>query len=209
MVLIPRIMHTIWVGPHQMSDRNKKILELKKMLFPCWNHRLWTDKEVSRLKIQNIEFYNRSSVYAQKADILRLELLFLFGGIYADADVEFFRTFDNMLGGTGFICQGLGGRKFRHTNCLMGSTKGNLFVKNMIDALPRSYIENRRIVWQTGPGFITRKVDGWKNKGDIKTIPPECLHKPNAEWEIQRYTRASFIRNNPKMIGVHYSDHAW
>ncbi len=85
--LIPPIIHQIWVGPksHKQFERMRQTW-LKK--HPGWIYKLWTDEDVQQLKLINQAYYDSASNFAEKADILRYELLYLFGGVYVDMDTE-------------------------------------------------------------------------------------------------------------------------
>ena len=51
-------------------------------------YRLWQDGDARALSMINRSAFESASTMAQKADILRLEILYQYGGIYLDTDVE-------------------------------------------------------------------------------------------------------------------------
>jgi mannosyltransferase OCH1-like enzyme len=51
-------------------------------------YRLWQDGDAQALSMINRSALDAATTMAQKADILRLEILYQFGGIYLDTDVE-------------------------------------------------------------------------------------------------------------------------
>lgn len=52
------------------------------------DYRLWRDADVAALDMINRDAFDAAKTMAQKADILRLEILYQYGGIYLDTDVE-------------------------------------------------------------------------------------------------------------------------
>jgi mannosyltransferase OCH1-like enzyme len=83
---IPKIIHQIWIGP---KDPPMKLLDSVKQFVtnnPFWSYRLWREEDIEKLDLCNYEAYLQEKSYAGKADILRYEILWKFGGIYIDAD---------------------------------------------------------------------------------------------------------------------------
>lgn len=96
-IKIPKIIHQIWIG----SDLPKAFQPLQQSwihyhLNRGWSYKLWTDAEVTQLKLYNQELYDASDNPGIKADILRYELLYHFGGVYADMDYECLAPLDEL-----------------------------------------------------------------------------------------------------------------
>ena len=100
-----KIIHQIWVGKYKMPSREKRLSEEMKANHPMWEYMFWDDEAVSKLEMpQNVkEAYNfwsnehgklASPDYVAQADILRLYLVYKFGGVYLDVDFEFRKGFD-------------------------------------------------------------------------------------------------------------------
>ena len=89
-----RSLHQIWLGPNKMpADQWKWTKQWARMCrADRIEYKLWRDADVQADAI-SFSMINRSALdaattMAQKADILRLEILYQFGGIYLDTDVE-------------------------------------------------------------------------------------------------------------------------
>jgi mannosyltransferase OCH1-like enzyme len=52
-VIIPRIVHIIWVGPKTPPPVFKRCLESIKKHLPDWELKLWTDADLPHLKLEN------------------------------------------------------------------------------------------------------------------------------------------------------------
>src|ERR1044071_4358605 len=98
---IPKLFHQIWIGS-DLPDEFAHYMEGWKQNHPDWEHVLWTDLDVSTLKLKNRDLYNHAEEIAPRnvgqfrADLLRYELLFQFGGVYVDADFESLRPIDSL-----------------------------------------------------------------------------------------------------------------
>lgn len=94
-----RIIHQIWVGPYPMPSRERGYVDGMRSMHPDFSHRLWTDENLPAMPPFLQERYSwRMSLkdYAFAADIARVYLTWLLGGIYLDVDTEVGRGFDGM-----------------------------------------------------------------------------------------------------------------
>ncbi len=92
--VIPKIIHQIWVGPKTPPEIFKKSQESIKKYHPDWEYRLWTDADIPALQLHNQKFYDLAENFGAKADILRYELLYKYGGVYLDVDFVCLKSFD-------------------------------------------------------------------------------------------------------------------
>jgi len=93
--MIPKILHMIWIGPNPFPYEAN--FQRYVDLHPSWKIMFWTDKNLPKLK--NKKIYNSIPIYATKADLLRLEVLALYGGVYVDADSFPLKPLDGMVSG--------------------------------------------------------------------------------------------------------------
>ena len=88
---IPRILHQIWIGDREPpcvwidTWRINYIQGIGKD--EGWQHILWDNDRVSKLQMYNQDLFDHETMWQCKADILRLELLWQYGGVYIDSDV--------------------------------------------------------------------------------------------------------------------------
>jgi mannosyltransferase OCH1-like enzyme len=84
-----KTLHQIWVGPYEIPDKEKYFLERNKELNPDFKHILWTDSNLPELpeKIQELcNYFRDKKDYAFVADVLRIFLVYEYGGLYIDLD---------------------------------------------------------------------------------------------------------------------------
>ena len=103
---IPRIIHQIWLGPNPLPAFFQEYQRQLKKLHPDWEYRLWTDKEVEQELGEQGGEQRPCSLwheikacknYGQQSDLVRVELLLRFGGVYVDVDVLAIKPFDPIL----------------------------------------------------------------------------------------------------------------
>ncbi len=106
---IPKIVHFIWIGPKAFPFESVENVRTWMAHHPDWTFKFWTDRVrplphpdmelcmVQDLPFHKLErFYHASDNFGEKSDLLRLEILYKEGGIYADHDVTCFKSFDSL-----------------------------------------------------------------------------------------------------------------
>jgi glycosyl transferase-like sugar-binding protein len=86
-----KIIHHIWLGPYRLPSRYAAFIEQTKALHPDFNHRLWSEADHPPLGggvLQAFKYRMDRGDYAFAADILRVAVVWAYGGIYLDIDME-------------------------------------------------------------------------------------------------------------------------
>jgi len=94
---IPKIIHQIWLGsPVPESFKELQQSWIDHHMERGWLYKLWTDEDVAQMNLYNQEFYDATDNYGVKSDILRWEILCIFGGVYVDMDYECLQPLDEL-----------------------------------------------------------------------------------------------------------------
>jgi len=121
-VKIPRILHHIWLGPNPLPEEHEPWVESWKRHHPKWEHRLWTEDNLP-LNPLRPEVLERLRAPVERADILRLEILYAHGGVYLDTDLECLRPLDDVVEGRTFV--GVSHKHGRITNTAIAAIPGH------------------------------------------------------------------------------------
>ena len=95
--MIPKIIHYVWLGHGEMSDKIKACIESWKKELPDYQIMEWNEENFD---INYNEFTKRSyelKQYAFTSDVIRLYALYKYGGIYLDTDVFVYKSLDEFL----------------------------------------------------------------------------------------------------------------
>lgn len=100
---IPKIIHQIWIGPNPIPKQYALWSATWREMNAEWKYMLWTDDTLKARKFRwrsviNKSLFEMAPNYGEKSDILRLELLYQFGGVYVDMDFECIQSL-NVLDG--------------------------------------------------------------------------------------------------------------
>lgn len=83
---IPKIIHQIWLGSPVPVKYREWMNSWTEWL--GWEYKLWTNEDIKGFLLYNQDLYDEATNYGEKSDVLRLELLLHYGGIYVDIDFE-------------------------------------------------------------------------------------------------------------------------
>lgn len=131
MAKIPKIIHYVWLGGGEKSDKIKACIESWKKWLPDYQIKEWNE---SNFDLDFCEFTRKSydlKKYAYTSDVIRLFALYTEGGIYMDTDVMVYKSLDEFLDDEGFT--GFEDTDYPAT-ATMGSVAFNPVIKMMLDA---------------------------------------------------------------------------
>lgn len=120
--MIPKTFHHIWLGPDPLPDDHRPWIETWKDHHPDWEFVLWTEENLPEDPIRP-EVLERLRAPVERADILRLEILYSHGGVYLDTDLECLRPLDLELDGEEFV--GVCHKPGRITNTAIAAEAGH------------------------------------------------------------------------------------
>jgi mannosyltransferase OCH1-like enzyme len=182
-------IHQIWIGDDPPPTEWMNTVKVFAAEY-AYKYKLWTNSSVKDLKMD--EFPGLKKVYtsfsgelAGRADILRLLILYTFGGVYIDADTvimkpeKFHGFLEKNRKGVFFAWENLSAArtrklhiKFRRliANGMMGSEPGHPFIRALLEGMVQS---TEGEAWkQVGPLYITKAYMAMKNDfPDIKIYP--------------------------------------
>ena len=151
-MLIPRIFHQIWVGPDPFPEEYAGYQQTWLDQHPGWELRFWTEQNLPE-DLRRPEAAERLRSPAERANILRLELLWRLGGVYVDTDFECLRSIEPLIDDAElFITLAKPGRV---NNALMGSVPGHPILDDALKQIrPREVFGHDKAA--TGTRFLDK-----------------------------------------------------
>lgn len=132
-------------------------------------HYFWTDKDVAQLemppKMQALyDLHYKEKKWAFAADVLRLWVVFIYGGFYVDVDFDFTKSLDDLRSCSAFVCYHPT-QPNDHTvvNGIFGACKRHPMMGALVDATQDN-------AWWVGPEMVGRTIKKWLN------LPYEIEH---------------------------------
>lgn len=198
--MIPKIIHQIWFNM-PLPVRYEQFRQTWLKHHPKWEYRLWTSANLPGMTNRHI--FDQLKNYAARADLLRYELLYQFGGWYADFDTQCFQPVDPVLEGKelALVYENHPPRTDLIANCFMGAAPRHAYTEALLRELPLSaFRQDWPVVGATGPGFITRVA---KHMGIVPDLPHEKFIP--FLWDEKHRAEESF----PGAYAAHYWDMGW
>jgi len=170
--VIPHVLH--FSLPEKASAAQMEAVQTARQLHPDWEIMLWQDP-VDPTDFRLGRFWDRANSGAQLADLMRLDVVLKFGGVYLDSDVHVHRSFAPLA--DSFECFVASEDGHVLTNAVFGASAGHPAVEALISSL-----ENSEPDWtlppnvSTGPRFFARE---WRWRDDVTVLPRATFYPYN------------------------------
>ncbi|KAK9818085.1 hypothetical protein WJX72_006886 [[Myrmecia] bisecta] len=188
-------------------------------LHPDYDFKLWTD-ESSRefIKLEYpclLDTYDSYTYTIQRADAIRYVLLYHYGGLYIDLDIECRRPLD-FLRQYSFVMPQTKPVGFSN-DFLVGAPK-DPFLKQLTESLPRWNLnlisKYPTVMFSTGPMFVTGLASWYARKRDLFVLPfsmygkyvkaanPLFVHLHGSSWHGNDAQSVRWFLKHPLLLGV-------
>lgn len=95
--MIPKVIHYFWFGTKEIPDWQKECIASWHRYCPDYEFRLWNESNYDVHQIKYMADAYASGRMGFVPDYARLDVLYQYGGIYLDTDVELVRPLDELL----------------------------------------------------------------------------------------------------------------
>lgn len=182
--MIPRTLHQIVLGPE--TDPRFASWRLDwRALHPTWEQRIWVgDATGEILTCQGAtwcsprqELLRRACHVRQRSNILRLELLNAFGGLYTDNDMEWRQAVDPLLVDAEAVASAVHRDEARRNLCnsFIAAASGHPWIQACLAALPT---KDPGVHLSMGSQMITEALEGQ----DVRLLRPHQVQQ-SITWD--------------------------
>ncbi|OFD74961.1 glycosyltransferase family 32 protein [Bacillus mycoides] len=206
---IPRKIHYCWFGGKEKPSIVKKCIASWKENLPGYEIIEWNEKNFDiNCNLYAKEAYEKEK-YAFVSDYARVHVLYDFGGIYLDTDVEVFKSFDDLLHHHSFW--GFEQEDYIATSTI-GARKGNPLIKVFLDSYKeRKFIKNNGTYDDlTNVAIVTKILQnlGLNPNGEYQEIEDIGVFYPQTYFSPYDYINCrNFITENT--YAMHHFYKSW
>ena len=160
---IPKIIHYCWFGGNPLPELAKKCIASWRKFFPDYEIKEWNENNFDIDQVVYTAEAYRLKRYAYVSDFVRFWVLYHYGGIYFDTDVEVIRPMDDIIARgsfAGFECQKGSLQDNPHGDMAaglgMGAAPGHPFFAQMLN----HYNHIHYVKWNgKGSGIVVRQTE--------------------------------------------------
>ena len=229
---IPKIIHQVWDSPENRDIPLflQVLMNTWKVYNPDWKYHLWNRKEMDRLVKEEFPYfcdtYYNFPYDIQRWDAIRYMILYKYGGLYVDLDIECLKPIDPILKN---INLGIGEEAsekslYPYLKHMLGNSflvsvegaEGWNFILSRIMNLKSApeLIENKESLTLTTTGslMLSKIFDELNHKFDASPISYELVAPVN-KYDVIRYIykreRVQFEERIQSAYCVHYYLGTW
>lgn len=180
---IPKVRHVMWgQGRAEMPDQIRQWVDSFDQHHPDWTTEFWDDDRIRDHGLGDLqEVYDRAdewtvpdSVWQLRCDIARYVIVHQLGGMWTDADYQWYGPIDPHLAGASFVACWETDNLWL-ANGLIAATPGHPALRAVLAGLPANLRRHsgRRANWLAGPKYWTRIV---RSRDDVTLLPSSVLH---------------------------------
>lgn len=188
-------IHQIWIGKNKIPNNVIDTIKIKFISdYPEFNYTIWDENLIEEYKnvFKLYPYYKLCSNYAGIADLIRLDILYNFGGLYIDADTIYTNNTLNFIDyfttDKEIICSLDPSNKCIYPNTFLGCIKNSKIIEEIINDLIYDFNPYIPSCENTGPFLISKYFS--KNIDKIHLIPTKLIYPTN--WHNNR----NIILNN-------------
>lgn len=148
--MIPKIIHYVWVGGKPLTPLAERCIESWKKFCPDYEIKRWDETNFDINENAYCKEAYESKKWAFVSDYIRLKVLYEYGGVYMDTDVEVIKPIDTFLKHPAFS----GYENDNHIPTgIMAAEKGNVWIKKNLD-----YYKDKHFILKNNKLDLTTNV---------------------------------------------------
>lgn len=197
---VPKIIHQIWIGGPVPQKYAEWIATWPKYN-PDWTHIIWMDHDLPYLSLFNKDLFMAAKNLGEKSDILRLELLNMFGGLYVDTDYECLQSFEPFNYCNSFYASsaGIGHNGMGLINALIGASPRHPLLEKLVTSM-KAAASMPILSQRSGPMYFSKIFfENTENMQKDVVMYPAVYFTPDPK----------IARNNKRTYAIHWFDASW
>jgi mannosyltransferase OCH1-like enzyme len=206
---IPKIIHFCWFGGKPLSALGKKCLASWEKYLPEYQIMRWDENNFDVNSVPYTKESYQLKKYAFVSDYVRYKVLYDFGGIYMDTDVEVLKNLDEFLENEAFT--GFEDEQMVAPGLILGSVQGNSLIKDMVEIYQYSHFVNldNTLNLKTGPQILTELLlnRGLEKKDEYQKISGLSIYPK--EYFCPKSWITLKLDITPNTFTIHHYEGTW
>lgn len=205
---IPKIIHYCWFGRKKIPFKNREWMKSWKKYCPDYEIVEWNENNYDIKKNTYMAEAYEAKRWGFVPDYARLDIIHRYGGIYVDVDVEFVKSFDELLFQKGFmgfvgtdVALGLGFGAVVHNKWIkeLRDVYNNKHFINENGLMNLSSCESYQNPWLQGQGV---RLDGTFQRFSDVNVYPEWFFSSKSQYNGK-------LNIGKQTFSIHHYDGSW
>ena len=211
--MIPKIIHYCWFGRNPLPDSALKCISSWKKYLPDYEIKEWNEDNFDIEMIPYTKEAYQTKKYAFVSDFARFWILYKYGGLYFDTDVEVIKNMDSIVERGAFMgCETRATNEIRVAPGLaLGAEPGMALYKELIDEYSKDHFVNedssnnvKTIVARTTEMLFKY---GLTNEDKLQMVLDTYIYPDKYFCPMNRFTKK--IKISEETVSIHHYDASW
>lgn len=211
--MIPKIVHYFWFGGNPLPKYAQECIASWRRYLPNYEIKLWNESNFDVNCIPYVAEAYKAKKYAFVSDYARIYILYKYGGLYFDTDVEVINNMDDLVGNGPFFALE---NQIIHIvqispGLVIGAEKNMNFLKEILD----SYANDKFILSDGSLNLrtINKRVtemflkSGWKPTDTLQKVGDFIIYPSEYFCPYHQRTERMHLTSNSKAI--HWYAGSW
>ncbi len=217
--MIPKTINYCWFGGKPLPESVKKCINSWKKYCPTYEIKQWNETNFD----VNCSNYTKEAYKAGKwafvSDYARFWILYKYGGIYLDTDVEIIKPLDKLISNGPYMGCEKNYYSYNKNDKLklevnsglgMAAKPGMSFYKKVLDLYKKQHFYNNgKINYETVVTKVTKLLskEGFKGNGSVQKIAGIIIYPP--EYFCPKNYLTGEITITPNTYSIHHYTASW
>lgn len=207
--MIPKKIHYCWIGGNPLPESVKKCIRSWEKYCPDYEIIEWNESNYDFTKNNYMKEAFEAKKWGFVPDYARLDIIYEYGGIYLDTDVEMVRSFDDLLKYEGFA--GFETDQYVNLGQGFGAESGNQIITSLMDSYEklRFVDEGGKLNMIASPELNTDVLEelGLVRNGKMQQIGGFAFLP--SDYLCPKSLNDGIIRKTDNTYSIHHFDATW
>ena len=210
--MIPKIIHYCWFGRNPLTPLAQKCIASWRKFFPEYEIREWNEDNFDVNIIPYTAEAYKAGKYAFVSDYARFWVLYTYGGVYFDTDVEVIRPMDDIVEKGPFMgCELLGEKMAVNPGQGLAAEPGMMLYNTILDRyehLPFLLPDGRINPYMMIPMVTELLVkEGLQGDGSVEHVAGLDIYPP--DWFNPYDDALGMLRQTENSRTIHWYAKSW
>ena len=214
--MIPKVIHYCWFGKKPLPTLAKKCIASWEKFLPDYEIKEWNEENFDVNIIPYTKEAYEAKKYAFVSDFARFWILYKYGGLYFDTDVEIIKPIYHIINNGPFMgCEKATDGNFKFPSVApglgLGVNPGLGLYKEILDYYETLHFKNTdgTLNLKTVVEYTTKILmkNGFKNNNSIQKVKGITIYPPDYFNPKSYYTGKITITHNT--VSIHHFSDSW